>query len=657
MSRFKKTAQTADPFASAEVAGSKSGQKRFLQARATGVLRAPNCDLTKLPAELTQAAGNDGEEKWWELKPLTILELQNNLFSELPSLPFPELLVLDLGSNKLTALPNELFDHLKLLKKLNLSQNQLVTLPDSLGTLTQLQELSVTHNKLQSLPASLGSSLGLTSIALDSNQLTELPSYLGAMKLTSLTASGNMLRTLPETLPSSLQSLELKNNQLQSIPSLSRLSQLRRLDLSFNQLSALPDLPTSELVEIFLGNNKLTQVDSLPRCSQLVTVTLNDNKLTVLGGEWGSLEKLVFLDLANNDLSTIPNSLGGLAKLSKIALEGNPLRTIPMRKRTEGIEVLKSYLRSRMAPEESENKSSDALFLALRDGANQKTLSLAKLGLAELPPLDKFGQVEVLDVSGNKLDSLPGQIGTLGSLKRFVGDLNQFVEFPRPLLHLQLQELSLCNNGLRTLPSLRPLAASLYRLDLRRNKLNGFPETILELTNLTHLLLGFNVIPVVPSLSSLSLLQELDLSSVGCRELCDGLRFLPRLGLLNIENNELERIPQELGLCPALKGLLLGGNPQRLIKQPIIAKGTDHVLKYLRDSIPPDSPLLADAPQQQPQEAGTDNKSPEVARLEGLVAALTTQMDDTSLSASKRYALKKDLAMHKAALIKLNRKT
>lgn len=160
MSRFKKTAQTADPFASAEVAGSKSGQKRFLQARATGVLRAPNCDLTKLPAELTQAAGNDGEEKWWELKPLTILELQNNLFSELPSLPFPELLVLDLGSNKLTALPNELFDHLKLLKKLNLSQNQLVTLPDSLGTLTQLQELSVTHNKLQSLPASLGSSLG-----------------------------------------------------------------------------------------------------------------------------------------------------------------------------------------------------------------------------------------------------------------------------------------------------------------------------------------------------------------------------------------------------------------------------------------------------------------------------------------------------------------
>ncbi|MEQ2197951.1 Leucine-rich repeat-containing protein 59, partial [Xenoophorus captivus] len=66
---------------------------------------------------------------------------------------FPKATVVDLSCNNIISLPPE-FCSLTHLVKLDLSKNQLTCLPDDLGNLVNLQHLDLYNNKLTILPVS-----------------------------------------------------------------------------------------------------------------------------------------------------------------------------------------------------------------------------------------------------------------------------------------------------------------------------------------------------------------------------------------------------------------------------------------------------------------------------------------------------------------------
>lgn len=55
------------------------------------------------------------------------------------------------------------------------------------------------------------------------------------------------------------------------------------------------------------------------------------------------------------------------------------------------------------------------------------------------------------------------------------------------------------------------------------------------------------------------------------------------LGFLNLQNNAITKLPHMLGLHTKLKSLNVQGNPIKAIRLQIIDKGSDAVMKYLRD--------------------------------------------------------------------------
>ncbi|KAJ8363659.1 hypothetical protein SKAU_G00124900 [Synaphobranchus kaupii] len=83
---------------------------------------------------------------------------------------FPKATVLDLSCNNLVTLPPD-FGSLSHLVKLDLSKNQLVSLPVELGRLVSLQHLDLYNNKLNSLPTSISQLRNLKWLDLKDNPL------------------------------------------------------------------------------------------------------------------------------------------------------------------------------------------------------------------------------------------------------------------------------------------------------------------------------------------------------------------------------------------------------------------------------------------------------------------------------------------------------
>jgi Leucine-rich repeat (LRR) protein len=79
-------------------------------------------------------------------------------------------------------------------------------------------------------------------------------------------------------------------------------------------------------------------------------------------------------------------------------------------------------------------------------------------------------------------------------------------------------------------------------------------------------------------------LEVLDLGNNKVKELPVALiHYLSSLTLLNLVNNDLDRVPHLLGHHKAIKTVQIEGNPLKTIRRPIIEKGTESILKYLRD--------------------------------------------------------------------------
>lgn len=132
------------------------------------------------------------------------------------------------------------------LRQLTMSGLRLKRLESRLLKLKQLRELDISDNCLQELPALDSLLPQLSSLDVSRNQLRRLEplaTRLTGSCLATLSASGNLLRQLPDCLPflERLQVLNVANNGLSVLPdSLAGCSRLRRLDVSGNRLLWLP---------------------------------------------------------------------------------------------------------------------------------------------------------------------------------------------------------------------------------------------------------------------------------------------------------------------------------------------------------------------------------------------------------------------------------
>ena len=144
----------------------------------------------------------------------------------------------------------------KNIKTLNLSQNRIKKLPNSIGRFKYLEELNLFSNKLEKLPFGIEGLHQLKYLDLSGNQDLDLEfniKYLKHLK--------------------KLEVLNLSFNRMKSLPSsIHELESLRKLNLSFNQLTNLPkelfempNLTTIELWNNYCDYEQLKYIDKMAK--------------------------------------------------------------------------------------------------------------------------------------------------------------------------------------------------------------------------------------------------------------------------------------------------------------------------------------------------------------------------------------------------------
>ncbi|XP_069460479.1 podocan-like protein 1 [Ambystoma mexicanum] len=302
-------------------------------------------------------------ETFSKLKGLEYLDLSSNQLTEIPCGLPPSLMILHLGKNLITSIPEDVVSSIRNLEYLLLQNNRLTAdgvHADAFLKMRSLHTLHLYNNQLGRVPPGLPkrarslmilhnqiTEIGLNDFAatyhvlelnLSYNQLYSARVHRLAFrklrKLQSLDMSGNLLTLVPAGLPLSLEVLTLQRNQINGLSpdTMANLTQLRELHLSHNRLRVGAIAPGTwqqlqGLKILDLGSNELSYIPpDLPE--SLECLYLQSNRLTSISTEaFNTTPRLRILILRSNRLtaaSTPPASFWDLKLLEVVDTTGNP---------------------------------------------------------------------------------------------------------------------------------------------------------------------------------------------------------------------------------------------------------------------------------------------------------------------------------------------
>tara|TARA_R110001583_G_scaffold69129_7_gene196228 strand:- start:7832 stop:9070 length:1239 start_codon:yes stop_codon:yes gene_type:complete len=175
------------------------------------------------------------------------------------------------------------------------------------GQLLGVKRLALCENLTEFPEAILTLADSLEILDLSNNQLSSLPNEISQLhKLKIIFASQNCFEVLPEVLGKceNLEMVGFKSNQIKTVPAKSLPKKLRWLILTDNQISSLPD--------------------SLGERPRLQKLALAGNQLTELPQTLKNLHNLELIRISANQLTHCPEQLLSLPKLAWFAFAGNP---------------------------------------------------------------------------------------------------------------------------------------------------------------------------------------------------------------------------------------------------------------------------------------------------------------------------------------------
>ncbi len=418
---------------------------------------------------------------------------------------------LDLSNLGIQKIPERL-KKLTSLKKLNLSQNQLIDFPiDILLAFPELEVLEIRHNHIEYLPSNVSYLEKLKHLDLSNNEIVHIHSNLFNLPLRILNLAYNEIYRFPTQIEYTAETLEafsIRSNFVYEIPEeLFECTKLKALDLSFNDLEHLSDkiLQLPHLQWLNLEENHFADLpQNIHELQELKLLDLSDNPISMLTQNLLQFPQLQSLDVRNT----------AIREVSERYLQASPLKifhwdgTSPIINQHKPLVQTQPKSRGvRSKADRLHQRTISWIEQTKKEGFTE--LNLSKFKLKELPlSLFDLDHLEYLNLSGNELAFLPFNILYMRSLKKLDLSFNNLRVLPKEIFQLpNLIDLSINGNKISTLPPYIGQLTRLQSLSASYNQLTHLPKEIGELKGLKYLHLHENKIVELPE--SMILLKEL----------------------------------------------------------------------------------------------------------------------------------------------------
>ncbi|RNA38661.1 leucine-rich repeat-containing 40 [Brachionus plicatilis] len=568
----------------------KSIEVSIKSAKNNGQLNLSNLNLIEVPQAVWDinidnethennkfdVSFENNQSKWWNQVELTKFIIASNKLKIIPQdiQKLSNLIFLDIHDNQIEWI-DEALATVSQLKNFNCSHNQLTQLPNGLCTLKYLVELNASHNRLGELPQNFGHLDDLENLNLSNNRLNSIPkSFRWLHKIRKINLAVNSLKTnLSEIFFSTnLTLIDLSENQIETLPEeLNELANLEQFYAKKNKITIFPTFyKCSKLKDLDLSFNQIKEIDdkTFNNLISLVNFYIRDNKLCSLSQSIKNLKNLERIDLSNNDLSALPNELAELEYVKQLLISGNPLRTIRRDIINRGTDAILKHLKNQIkVTENQESQNSEEMMLKSENIIKSSKifdLSYKKISIITPSIINycKQSTASVLNVMKNSLSDLPEEIGELNNqLNEVNASFNLFTLMPKSILKL----------------------TNLSYLDFRGNRISDLPIEFNQLKSLRELIISDNKFQIIPDcVYQLPILENLFANNNQIKYI-DGVKIVEMkcLALLNLQNNDIANVPPILGKAIQIKSLQLEGNPFKIPRSQILAKGTAEILNYL----------------------------------------------------------------------------
>ncbi|MBN3306300.1 PHLP2 phosphatase, partial [Amia calva] len=418
---------------------------------------------------------------------------------------------LNLSCNGIHTAPAQI-GNLKGLQTLSLDGNHLNTLPEELGGFSQLCSLGLSFNDFSQIPSVLERLTAVDRLAMAGNQMKTLDlgtlSRMSHLKHIDLRLNG-LCSVVSEGLEAVKQvtHMDLRDNRL-SMLDLSSACSLETLYCQRNSLGALT-LSGFTLRALHAGLNGLNTVSIYPVPNQLTHLDLSRNLLEYLPDWVCDTRKIEVLDISHNLLSELPARLLSSLSLRKLLAGYNQLHSLPDLLDHIPLEAL----------DLQHNKLGELPESLFYKALNLRYLNVSANSLETIPPSsqseESLSTLQELYLTGNNLsEQCAALLVGHQNLRVLHIAYNQLLSFPASkLTKLELlEELNLSGNKLKTIPSTVSSCKRLHTLIAHSNYISVFPE-ILNLPEIKLVDLSCNELTEILLPDSLpTTLHELDLT-------------------------------------------------------------------------------------------------------------------------------------------------
>eukprot|EP00826_Nyctotherus_ovalis_P033329 TRINITY_DN2694_c0_g1_i9.p1 TRINITY_DN2694_c0_g1~~TRINITY_DN2694_c0_g1_i9.p1 ORF type:complete len:323 (-),score=86.16 TRINITY_DN2694_c0_g1_i9:85-1053(-) len=198
--------------------------------------------------------------------------------------------------------------------------------------------------------------------------------------------------------------------------------------------------------------------------------------------------------------------------------------------------------------------------------------------------------MQEIDISMNPISEISPKISQLAELSSFKANkckLEHITHGIANLTHLRLIELkgNLLKDFLPKVHMHEIRLQSLEMLDLSNNQLTQIPSVLKHLKKLSTLILAYNQIKDIRKLCRKEFegLYVVDLSNNKVEVIPNTFAaYLKSVQNINFLNNDIAKLPHNIGLLEQLKTIQVDGNPMKNVRRTIINKGSVGIISYLK---------------------------------------------------------------------------